>query len=189
VGGTETKKVDVRIIAATNRDMDELLSSGQFRRDLWFRLNVFPIVIPPLRERRIDIPELANYIVLKKSKELNLKTIPEIPVKEMNRLLAYDWPGNVREMENLIEMLVVMKENGAVTLEDLPNKIHKQSLLTPTASHLDLPEEGIDFNKMLIEYERDLILKALNKCGGVKNKAAKMLNLKRTTLVEKLKRL
>ena len=107
----------------------------------------------------------------------------------LEALTSYHWPGNVREMENLIEMLVVMKENGVVTLDDLPSKIRKQKREQLATCEIDLPDEGVDFNKMLIAYERELILKALDKCGGVKNKAAKMLNLKRTTLVEKLKRL
>jgi len=188
IGGVKTMTADVRIITATNQDLEELVKAKKFREDLYYRINVIPIFLPPLRDRGMDKAILANHF-LKKFNQQKKKNVSRIDPDAMAALTAYSWPGNVREMENLIEMLVVMKENGAVTLEDLPNKIHKQSLLTPTASHLDLPEEGIDFNKMLIEYERDLILKALNKCGGVKNKAAKMLNLKRTTLVEKLKRL
>jgi transcriptional regulator with PAS, ATPase and Fis domain len=178
----------VRIITATNQDLEALVAAKKFREDLYYRINVIPIYLPPLRERGIDMAILANHF-LKKFNEQKKRNVKAIDAKAMAALTSYPWPGNVREMENLIEMLVVMKEDGVVTLEDLPNKIRKLNQGPAAVCPLDLPDEGVDFNKMLVEYERDLILRALDKCGGVKNKAAKLLNLKRTTLVEKLKRL
>jgi DNA-binding NtrC family response regulator len=188
IGGVKTMTVDVRIITATNQDLEALVAAKKFREDLYYRINVIPIYLPPLRERGIDMAILANHF-LKKFNEQKKRNVKAIDAKAMAALTSYPWPGNVREMENLIEMLVVMKEDGVVTLEDLPNKIRKLNQGPAAVCPLDLPDEGVDFNKMLVEYERDLILRALDKCGGVKNKAAKLLNLKRTTLVEKLKRL
>ncbi len=107
VGGTKSEKVDVRIISATNRNMEEMVKSGDFRKDLWFRFSVFPIVVPPLRERRSDIPALVNHCIALKSKELNLRTIPVLATGEMERLMAYAWPGNVRELENVIERTLI----------------------------------------------------------------------------------
>lgn len=188
IGGVKTMTADVRIITATNQDLDELVTAKRFREDLYYRINVIPIFLPPLRVRGMDMAILANHF-LKKFNQQKKKNVIRIDQEALGTLNSYHWPGNVREMENLIEMLVVMKENGVVTIDDLPSKIRKQKREQPATSEVDLPEEGVDFNKMLIAYERELILKALEKCGGVKNKAAKMLNLKRTTLVEKLKRL
>ncbi len=188
IGGVKTMTADVRIITATNQDLDELVTAKRFREDLYYRINVIPIFLPPLRVRGMDMAILANHF-LKKFNQQKKKNVIRIDQEALGALNSYHWPGNVREMENLIEMLVVMKENGVVTIDDLPSKIRKQKREQPATSEVDLPEEGVDFNKMLIAYERELILKALEKCGGVKNKAAKMLNLKRTTLVEKLKRL
>jgi len=188
IGGVKTMTADVRIITATNQDLEELVAAKKFREDLYYRINVIPIYLPPLRERGIDMAILANHF-LKKFSQQKKRNVTAIDAQAMAALTSYPWPGNVREMENLIEMLVVMKEEGTVAIEDLPNKIRKLQQEPKAICAVDLPEEGVDFNKMLEDYERDLILRALDKCGGVKNKAAKFLNLKRTTLVEKLKRL
>ncbi len=188
IGGVKTMTADVRIITATNQDLEELVAAKKFREDLYYRINVIPIYLPPLRERGIDMAILANHF-LKKFNQQKKRNVTAIDAQAMAALTSYPWPGNVREMENLIEMLVVMKEDGTITIEDLPNKIRKLQQEPKAICAIDLPEEGVDFNKMLEDYERDLILRALDKCGGVKNKAAKLLNLKRTTLVEKLKRL
>ncbi|MDI9571100.1 MAG: sigma-54 dependent transcriptional regulator [Pseudomonadota bacterium] len=189
IGGVKTMTADVRIITATNQNLDELVNEKKFREDLYYRINVIPIYLPPLRERGTDMAILAHHF-LKKFNQQKKKNVMGIEQDALDALTSYHWPGNVREMENLVEMLVVMKENGVVTLQDLPGKIRKQGReRQPAPCEVDLPEEGVDFNKMLLAYERELILKALEKSGGVKNKAARMLNLKRTTLVEKLKRL
>ncbi len=123
VGGTKTISVDVRVIAATHRDLEELVRAGAFREDLWFRLNVFPIVIPPLRERKEDIPALAHYFLERKSKELKIYPQPSVPIEEIERLKMYHWPGNVRELENLIERELIHNRgkgnNGRLQFEHL----------------------------------------------------------------------
>jgi DNA-binding NtrC family response regulator len=136
----------------------------------------------------MDLPILANHF-LKKVNKLKKKDVQRIAPAAMNMMMEYPWPGNVRELENLVEMLVVMKEEGEIGIEDLPNKISQRKISVSPQYGGDFPEEGVDFNNMVVQFEKDLLLKALDKCGGVKNKAAKMLNLNRTTLVEKLKRL
>jgi DNA-binding NtrC family response regulator len=188
IGGVKTINADVRIIAATNQDLEKLVEEKRFREDLFYRINVIPVYLPPLRERGMDLPILANHF-LKKVNKLKRKEVQRIAPAVMNLLMEYPWPGNVRELENMIEMLVVMKEEGEIGIEDLPNKIAQRKIPVSTAYIGEFPEEGVDFNNMVVKFERDLLFKALDKCGGVKNRAAKMLNLNRTTLVEKLKRL
>jgi transcriptional regulator with GAF, ATPase, and Fis domain len=123
VGGTKTIPVDVRIIAATHRSMDEMVRSGAFREDLWFRLNVFPIMIPPLRHRKEDIPALVHYFVERKSKDLKIYPTPSVSTEEVERLKAYHWPGNIRELENLIERELIhqrgKEKNERLTFEHL----------------------------------------------------------------------
>jgi transcriptional regulator with GAF, ATPase, and Fis domain len=112
VGGTTSIPLDVRIISATNRNLQEMIASGRFREDLWFRLNVFPIMIPPLRQRREDIPSLVHHFIDRKSKELKLAERPVLATGAIDRLMAYDWPGNVRELENLIERALIQYRGG-----------------------------------------------------------------------------
>ncbi|HOM07629.1 MAG TPA: sigma-54 dependent transcriptional regulator [Syntrophales bacterium] len=190
IGGVKTQNADVRIIAATNQDLEQLVREKRFREDLYYRINVIPIYLPPLRERGFDIAILANHF-LKKFNEEKGKSVQRFDPEAVKFLLAYPWPGNVRELENLVEMLVVMKEGGVITAEDLPEKFRppRAEATKGWAAPWDFPEEGIDLQDMVTAYERELIMKALERCGGVKNKAARMLGMKRTTLVEKLKRL
>jgi DNA-binding NtrC family response regulator len=188
IGGVKTINADVRIIAATNQDLEKLVEEKRFREDLFYRINVIPIHLPPLKERGMDLPILANYF-LKKVNKLKKKNVQRIAPAVMNMLMEYPWPGNVRELENMVEMLVVMKEEGEIGIEDLPNKIAQRKAPASTLCNGEFPVEGVDFNNMVVQFEKDLLLKALDRCGGVKNRAAKMLNLNRTTLVEKLKRL
>lgn len=189
IGGVKTINADVRIITATNQNLEKAVVEKRFREDLFYRINVIPILIPPLRERRMDIPVLITHFLKKfnKSKKKNVKNLTS---EAMNHMMKYPWPGNVRELENMMEMLVVMKEEGNIDVNDLPNKIlrvsHKHSGLN--GYEIDIPEKGIAFNDMVEQYEKDLLLKALEKTGGIKNQAAKILNLNRTTFVEKLKR-
>ena len=190
VGGVKTIKVDVRIIAATNRNLEEAVKEGRFREDLYWRLNVIPIHLPPLRERREDIPLLIDFFVKKFHRKGKGKALV-FPPEVMTILLRYDWPGNVRELENLVERLNVLVSDEVVKPEDLPERFQKiefrgqeMEVLSPQIS-----EEGIDLSKTLEEIERELILKALQKAGGVRSKAASLLGLNRTTLIEKLKRL
>jgi len=188
IGGMKTIDVDIRIITATNQDLEKAVEEKRFREDLFYRINVIPIHLPPLRERKIDIPVLANYF-LKIFNNSNEKNIKELTPETMDYLTKYHWPGNVRELQNLIEMLVVMKEYGDIELEDLPDKIKLNSGGTEKVmSSIDIPDEGLGLNEIIGQFEKDLLRKALQKSGGIKNKAAKLLDLNRTTFVEKLKR-
>ncbi|MGV8078652.1 MAG: sigma-54-dependent transcriptional regulator [Syntrophales bacterium] len=188
IGGVRTFNADVRIIAATNQDLELAVAEKRFREDLFYRINVIPIYLPPLRERGLDVAILANFF-LKKFNKQNKKTVNRFSSETIQALLEYPWPGNVRELENLVEMLVVMKDSGEVLLSDLPEKIATRRGRIEQVYSVDFPDEGVNFNDMVIQFEKDLLLKALEKSGGVKNRAAKLLNLNRTTLVEKLKRL
>jgi nitrogen regulation protein NR(I) len=190
VGGVKTIKVDVRIIAATNRNLEEAVRDGRFREDLYWRLNVIPIHLPPLRERREDIPLLIDFFVKKFHRKRKGKALV-FPPEVMTILLRYDWPGNVRELENLVERLSVLVSDEVVKPEDLPERFHKREFRGQEMEVLSpqISEEGIDLSKTLEEIERELILKALQKAGGVRSKAASLLGLNRTTLIEKLKRL
>jgi DNA-binding NtrC family response regulator len=188
VGGGNVIKVDVRIIAATHQDLEERIRQGAFREDLYYRLNVFPITIPPLRDRKPDIPLLATHILERLRAERGHR-IMGISPEAQRYFVQYDWPGNVREMENIIERAVILKDSGMIELEDLPENDrwydHRSSV---PADCLPL-ESGINLNTAVSEYEKQLILQALNQTNWIKNKAAKLLNLKRTTLVEKMKRI
>jgi len=188
IGGIKTINADVRIIAATNQNLERLVAEKKFREDLFYRINVIPIYLPPLRERGLDIAILANHF-LQKFCHAKKKNVYRFAQAVTDAFMAYPWPGNVRELENLIEMLVVMKEEGEIDTVDLPAKINRQKESANTVYRVEFPEEGIDFNQMVLQFEKDLLVKALDKCGGVKNQAARLLNLNRTTLVEKLKRL
>jgi transcriptional regulator with GAF, ATPase, and Fis domain len=187
IGGVKTLQVDVRIIAATNQDLEKAIAEKRFREDLFYRINVIPIHLPPLRERRVDIPILANHF-LRKFNKLKRKTVERIAPEVMEYLLRYSWPGNVRELENLIEMIVVLKEDGDIEFTDLPDKI---VMLPPTGNltnGIEITDQGINYNDLVDQLERDLLASALEKAGGAKNRAAKLLNLNRTTFVEKLRR-
>ncbi|MGB9710423.1 MAG: sigma-54 interaction domain-containing protein [Thermodesulfovibrio sp.] len=189
IGGTKSIHVNVRIIAATNKDLENEVKEGRFREDLFWRLNVVPVVIPPLRERKEDIPLLCDYFIDKFSKKFGYSL--QIKQEAMEVLLNYHWPGNVRELENLIERLYVLNDGGVITVEDLPEKIKfGESLLPKTVSDDINPfSAGIDLNEVLKEYEKKLILHALNLHRWIKSRAARYLNINRTTLIEKMKRL
>lgn len=186
VGGVKTVKVDIRIIAATHQDLKMAVQQKKFRQDLYYRLNVIPIYVPPLRERKEDIPLLVHHFLeqFNRTKKRNIKGIaPEA----MERLMQYHWPGNIRELENIIERMVILTNHEMIQLDDLPEKF--QSITPHEASRsVEIPEGGISLDTAVSDYERRLILEALNKTGWVKNKAAQLLNLNRTTLIEKIKR-
>jgi DNA-binding NtrC family response regulator len=188
IGGVKTINADVRIIAATNQNLEVAVAEKKFREDLFYRINVIPINLPALRERGSDILILANHFLMTFNK-LKKKNVERILPDTVNYLMRYGWPGNVRELQNLIEMLVVMKEEGDISIEDLPVKIRNIQGVDAAKSPVVFSEEGIDFNDHVSRLEKELLLKALKMSGGVKNRAAKLLNLNRTTLVEKLKRL
>jgi len=183
VGGSKSINVDVRIIAATNRILDDLVKDGKFREDLYYRLNVVPIHLPPLRERRQDIPLLLDYF-LERSNKINNAEIDGCSEMAMSVLMNYGYPGNVRELQNLIERVVVLKKKGIIDLEDLPDKIYLAE--QQEQSHFEI-EKGYD--TLVSNFEKDLILQALQETNGVKSKAAQVLSLNRTTLIEKMKRL
>ena len=189
IGGVKTINADVRIITATNQNLEKAVAEKRFREDLFYRINVIPLYLPPLRERGVDIPILVNHF-LTKYNHLKKKEVKKIVPEAMNLLQRYSWPGNVRELQNLIEMLVVMKENGTIEVSDLPGKM-RGAIEQQRTDNVNAPliDDTVNFNKMVENFEKGLILQALEKSGGVKNKAARMLNLNRTTLVEKLKRL
>ncbi|RLA78015.1 MAG: sigma-54-dependent Fis family transcriptional regulator [Deltaproteobacteria bacterium] len=184
VGDTRTVRVDIRVIAATNQDLEELVRQGRFREDLYYRLNVIPIHIPPLRERKSDIPLLLLHF-LKAFNALRGGRVEGFSPEAMNLLMEYDWPGNVRELENLVERLVVLKGEGMVRPEDLPEKIREGELIPSQRGG----EKGtLNLSRAVSEFEKRLIIDALRKANGVKSEAARLLGIKRTTLLEKMKR-
>lgn len=191
VGSTRSQKVDVRIIAATNKNLEDLVASKDFREDLYYRLSVIPITIPPLRERRDDIPLLIHNFLTRFNSDKR-HAVKGFSRETLNILCNYEWPGNVRELENLVERLVILKDSGFITPDDLPDKYltGQQSfeLLPEATTEEALPEGGICLNSAVDEFENRLIIQALTRTGGNKKEAANLLNLKRTTLIEKLKK-
>jgi len=188
VGGTKTVNVDVRVIAATNKNLEKEIAAGRFRQDLFFRLNVIPIHIPPLRERIDDIPVLADHFLQKWNRKMGRLAMGFRP-DAMELMLRYKWPGNVRELENLVERLVVLKYEGWFDVDDLPpNMQPKDRMPVHSAAGFDLAEGGINFREATDSFEDRLISQALSMTKGNKNKAANLLGLKRTTLLEMLKR-
>jgi DNA-binding NtrC family response regulator len=186
VGATEPVHVDVRVVAATHRNLEEMIEAGTFREDLFYRLDVVPIEIPPLRERRADIPALAEHF----RQDVNAREgrgVPGFALDVLQRLGAYDWPGNVRELENLVERLVVVAGNRVVVMDDLPAHL-RTTVVDLERATLDLPVSGVDLRVFLTQLEERLILQALERTGGNKNRAAELLGMNRTTLVEKLRR-
>lgn len=188
VGGNRTIHVDVRIIAATNQDLDTLVEERRFRKDLFYRLNVIPIVIPPLRERRSDIPLLIDHFLTRFNHSKHT-TVSGLDPDALQMLTEYDWPGNIRELENMIERLVVLKKQGVLSVEDLPEKICRRSPGPELKEQfIRFNEDGINLSREVEQYEKHLIMEALRKANGVTSRAAQLLHLNRTTLVEKLKR-
>jgi transcriptional regulator with GAF, ATPase, and Fis domain len=191
VGGTKTIDVDIRVIAATNVILEDAVKSGRFREDLYYRLNVIPIHVPPLRERRSDIPILIDYFLEKlcSSKRPCIKGMEEDAKRYM---MAYNWPGNVRELENMVERLVILANGPIINVSDLPEKITGGDIgpLIPEKERFEtcLPEEGLCLSEAVSRYEKALILEALERTNWVKNRAAKLLQMNRTTLIEKMKK-
>lgn len=182
VGGEETIYVDVRVIAATNRNLMKLVEEGKFREDLFYRLQVIPIELPPLRERVGDIPMLVEHFLQKKSMQLNKKQ-PYVSENAMRELLNYYWTGNVRELENVIERAVVLCEGDEIGLNDLPILLGDPNKMT-----LSLPREDLPLDNALEDLERQLIGRALERSKGVKTEAARILGLKTSALYYKLEK-
>ncbi len=186
LGGVETLTADARIIAATNAELEELVKKGDFREDLYYRLNVITIQLPPLRRRVEDIPLLARRFLQSYSEE-NEKEISEISPHAMELLMDYRWPGNVRELENVIERATVLSTTSKLDIDLLPPAVREpQSEEAPTPA---LPTNGLSFKQAVASYERQLITNALKVAGGVQKRAAEKLKVKPTTLHEMMKRL
>jgi len=183
LGGTKTIKVDVRIIAATNTDLEELIQQKLFRKDLFYRLNVIKIELPPLRARKEDIPLLIKHFIDLYNRENN-KEIEGVSEEVMEILMDYDWPGNVRELENVLERAVVLSRSNIITREALPPFLLNEKRIT-----LDEDPGNFNLKEKTLEFQKKLITSALKKAGGVQKLAAQMLGLKPTTLNEMIKRL
>jgi DNA-binding NtrC family response regulator len=185
VGDNQTIKVDVRVIAATNSELPRMVSEGTFREDLYYRLNVIPITLPPLRERREDVPVLVKHFLERFASGEGR----EFSQEAMRALMAYHWPGNVRQLENAVERAVTLSTGRRqIELQDLPPELGTR-LEHRELPVVEFPPEGLDLMSYLTGIERDLIRRALDRTGGNKNRASELLHIKRTTLVEKLKRL
>jgi DNA-binding NtrC family response regulator len=189
VGDSHTTKVDVRVIAATNSDLGRMVAEGQFREDLFYRLNVIPVELPPLRDRKDDIPLLVQHFLEKFRIADALAPVVAVSQEAMRRLMAFQWPGNVRQLENAMERaMAVTAGRSQIDVVDLPADV--QQAQEPTLSpDIALPEGGVDLDAYVATIERELIQRSLERTNGNKGQAARLLNLKRTTLVEKLKRL
>ncbi|BBE31319.1 acetoacetate metabolism regulatory protein AtoC [Tepiditoga spiralis] len=179
IGSTKSKKVDIRIIAATNRKFDEMIKNGQFRDDLFFRISVIELIIPPLRERKEDIPELANYFVMNANEDLETN-VKEISKEVLDSLVNYEWPGNIRELRNIIYAMVALSDGNILTCDMLPVKLkninkNKEFLKIPLGLNLE-------------EVEKIYIEETLKKIGNNKTQAAKMLGISKVTLFAKLKK-
>ena len=207
LGSTKPTPIDIRVITATHRNLEESMRAGKFREDLFYRLNIIPINLPPLRERKTDIPLLANHFLKQLNGTAESKTISD---EAMRFLVNYSWPGNIRELANFVERMLVLSISSTITPRDLPEKVigniskekwqplHEEEEGNPAqmlqqslkqSFHVGIPEDGINLKKTVEEFEKELLLEALEKTGWIKNKAANLLGLNRTTLVEKLKKL
>jgi DNA-binding NtrC family response regulator len=182
VGGTERVPVDVRIVAATNQDLERAVREGRFREDLYYRLNVIPIVLPPLRDRRTDIPPLVEHFLMKYAPAGRQKEVSE---QALSILMSYDWPGNVRELESVIERALLLSEGEQITPEDLPAAVRTGVGGPRGLLSLEIPESGIDLEAL----ERGLIVKALDKAEGNVSRAARLLGLSRRTLQYRLEKI
>lgn len=182
VGGTRPIKVDVRVIAATNRDLEAMVKDGRFREDLYYRLNIIPIVIPPLRNRRDDIPPLVDFFIAKHSVDSNRK-IDGLTASARNLVMSYSWPGNVRQLESAIERAILLCEGNEIQVEDLPVEIRQEGT-SASAFNFKLPPEGISFE----EVERSLITQAMEQTNWNITRAAKLLGLSFRTLQYRLEK-
>src|SRR5687767_6848852 len=188
VGDSHTVKIDVRVIAATHSDLAKMVADGTFREDLFYRLNVLPVQLPPLRDRRDDIPLLVQHFLQRLAAD-NGRGAMTVSQDAMRRLMAYRWPGNVRQLENVVERAMAFSQGRShIDVQDLPPEIQNQTGIVEGADTW-LPEDGIDFESYIERIELSLIQRSLERTRGNKRQAARLLNLKRTTLIEKLKRL
>jgi transcriptional regulator with PAS, ATPase and Fis domain len=192
VGESQTVKVDVRVIAATHADLAKMVEAGEFREDLFYRLNVVPVRMPALRERRDDIPLLVQHFLSKLARDSKQRKGPSgLSQDAMRQLMAYRWPGNVRQLENIMErMFTLLPGRSQIEVDDLPDDIRAATPSAATAVHAEtMSDHGVDLDGYLSNVELMLIRKALDHTQGNKRRAADLLQIKRTTLIEKLKRL
>ena len=189
VGGTRTINVDVRVVAATNQDLELAVQQKRFREDLYYRLNVIPVTIPPLRERRSDIPQLVNHFLERMNRSKRTATTGCSP-DAMTRLMEHHWPGNIRELENMIERLVVLSRSGTIEVSDLPERLLRRPVSADqTEAHfIAFSDQGVNLSREIEQLENRLIVGALRQANGITSKAAQLLHVNRTTLVEKMKR-
>ncbi len=191
IGGTTTIHSDFRVIAATNQNLEEEVRQGKFREDLYYRLTVIPIEVPPLRNRQRDIEDLIDHFI-KKFNESKNGQIKGVDDNALDYLLRYLWPGNVRELENLIERMVILAAGDVIRVGDLPDHVREwaadESRQEVQPGGREIPESGFVLQEAVAEYENNLIIRALEQTDWVKNRAAKLLNVNRTTLLEKMKR-
>ncbi|HEU4936941.1 MAG TPA: sigma-54 dependent transcriptional regulator [Vicinamibacterales bacterium] len=188
LGDSHTVKIDVRVIAATHSDLAKMVAEGAFREDLYYRLNVIPVKLPPLRERREDIPLLVQHFLQKLAAESGRSAVT-ISQDALRRLMAYHWPGNIRQLENAIERALAFSQGRSqIDVQDLTADIQEPAGATES-SEVWFPDDGLDFARYIETIELALIRRSLERTQGNKRQAAKLLNLKRTTLIEKLKRL
>ncbi len=185
VGGTKSISVDVRVVAATKVNLLEKVRNREFREDLYYRLNVVPIILPPLRERKEDIPLLVDHFIQKYQKKSPVRKFSNEAMKAM---LSYDWPGNVRELENIVERVCTLTTHEVVQLDDLPDFLMTPSKGSFSCRRFEGNEERLNFSELIQSYEKELLLWALQKADGNRSKASQLLQLKRTTLQDKLKK-
>jgi DNA-binding NtrC family response regulator len=185
LGGVETIKVDVRIIAATNVDLRRMMEEGRFREDLFYRLHVISVQLPPLRERKDDVPLLAQHFLQKYGEE-NQKTDLELAPEALDLLMDYNWPGNVRELENVIERAVVLSHGRRIGADLIPEHVRRLTMFQ--IPRFVVPPEGISFKEVVADLEKRLIESTLEAAGGVQKRAAELLQIKPTTLNEMIKR-
>lgn len=186
LGASRAQNVNVRIVAASNADLRSMIKTGEFREDLYYRLNVIPIQLPPLRDRKVDIPLLIEHFIAKHGPSLNASKM-DFSEKAVAAMQAYHWPGNIRQLENVVECCLALSPGGnTIDVHDLPPEISGQTGIEQP--RIDLGPEGLHLEKAVANFEKELIQKALEASKGVKTRAAKLLNLKRTTLIEKMKR-
>src|SRR6187431_3748007 len=190
VGDSQTVKVDVRVIAATNSDLKKMVEDGTFREDLFYRLNVIPVRLPSLRERRADVPVLAQHFLDRFARDANpSRGRVTLAQDAQQALMAFNWPGNVRQLENVIERAFALSPGRSqITISDLPDEVREAAPPAPPAD-VEISDDGIDLERLVADFEHALIRRALDHTGGNKRHAADLLHVKRTTLIEKLKRL
>ena len=209
IGSTKSMPLDIRVITATRQNLETAIEESRFREDLYYQLNIIPLNLPPLRERKMDIPLLVNHFLARFNRSGSPKAISD---EAMNVLVNYSWPGNIRELANFVERMVVLGIGSTITPRDLPDKVMGEApreKWTPLAEEpqpegnpaqilqrslkqsfrVGIPDKGVNLKKLAADFEKELLIEALEKTDWVKNKAAILLGLNRTTLVEKLKKL